>query len=321
MTMGRTLSIGTRKSPLALWQAEHVKALLEKQVPGLTCSLVRIVTKGDKILDVPLAQVGGKGLFVNEIENAMLRGEIDLAVHSMKDLPAELPTGLVLGAIPPREDPRDVLLFNKEGITLKDLPPGSRIGTSSLRRASQLRCFRRDLVMAPVRGNVGTRIRRLEEGRYDAIVLALAGLKRLGRAQRADEILDPEICLPAIGQGALAIEARESDEELLSVLQGLHDPDTAVAIEGERSFLETVEGSCQIPIGCYGRLSGGILVLTGLIATLDGSTRIRRNLEGPAEEAASLGRRLAQEILAAGGREILAEVMATAGPGSVDKVL
>jgi len=293
-----------------VWQAEHVKGALEKNFPDLTCSLVKIVTQGDKILDVPLAQVGGKGLFVSEIEAAVLREECDLAVHSMKDLPAELHEGLTLGAIPLREDPRDVLICRDHDLRLDTLPFGASVGTSSLRRASLLLAHRKDLAMAPIRGNVETRLRRLDEGRYDAVVLALAGMRRLGLADRVTEVLPTEICLPAIGQGALAVECRESDEELRGMLLALHDPSTASAVLGERAFLATVEGSCQIPVACYGTLSDETLNLSGLIASLDGSSCIRRSIEGKPGQAEELGKTLAQEILDAGGREILDEIRA-----------
>ncbi len=306
--MQRLLSIGTRRSPLAVWQAEHIKALLEKKHPGLSCELVRIVTQGDKILDIPLAQVGGKGLFVKEIEEALLNKKIDLAVHSMKDLPSDLPPGLTLAAIPLREDPKDALICREAGHRLSDLRPGACIGTSSLRRASQIRFHRKDLITAPVRGNVQTRIRRLDEGRFDAIILALAGLKRLGQTARIDQILEPEICLPAVGQGALAIEIREEDKELFQLLTPLHHQQTAVAVKGERSFLATMEGSCQVPIACHGTLEGKNLILTGLVADLDGSKCIRKSLQGPQEEADGMGKQLAEMILKAGGRDILKKI-------------
>jgi hydroxymethylbilane synthase len=309
--MGKTLRIGTRGSPLALWQAEHIKALLERHHSGLRCTLTRIVTEGDKILEVSLARFGGKGLFVKAIEDALLRKEVDLAVHSMKDLPSDLPPGLTLGAIPPREDPRDALVCREMGLGLADLPPGACIGTSSLRRASQLRFYRNDLVTAPARGNVETRLRKLEEGRFDAIVLALAGLNRLELTHRVSQVLEPEICLPAIGQGALAIEIREDDEALFGILRPLHDPATATTVTAERAFLATMEGGCHVPVACHGELSGGSLSLDGLVARLDGSVCIRRRCQGAPEDAASLGRGLAEQIRRAGGQEILDEIART----------
>ncbi len=311
--MRETLRIGTRRSPLAVWQAEHIRTRLEKMFPGLTCSLVRIVTQGDRILDVPLAQVGGKGLFVNEIESSLLRGDCDLAVHSMKDLPGELHAGLVLAAVPPREDPRDALICRDTSHRLATLPSGACIGTSSLRRMSLIRSFRKDLKTEPARGNVQTRIRRLDEGRFHAVVLALAGLKRLELDYRVTEVLSPDLCLPAIGQGALAVECRATDSELMEMLSVLHDPATATAVRGERSFLATVEGGCQIPVACHGTLSNGVLTLAGLVAALDGSACIRSSLEGKPDDAETLGRQLAEEILEAGGREILEEIRAGAG--------
>ena len=309
--MRMALRIGTRRSPLAIWQAEHVKELLEKHHPGLRCTLTRIVTEGDRIQEVSLARFGGKGLFVKAIEEAMLRKEIDLAVHSMKDLPAELPPGLTLGAIPPREDPRDALVCREQGFRLPDLRPGACIGTSSLRRASQLRFFRRDLVTAPARGNVATRLRKLEEGRFDAIVLAMAGLKRLDQTDRISQVLEPDVCLPAIGQGALAIEIRQDDEVLSEMLEPLHDPQTATEIAGERAFLTAMGGGCHVPVACHGELSKGSLSLVGLVASLDGSVCSRKHLQGAPENAAPLGRKLAEQIRKAGGQAILEEIQQT----------
>jgi len=309
--MRKALRIGTRRSPLAIWQAEHVKELLEKRHPGLRCTLIRIVTEGDRIQEVSLARFGGKGLFVKAIEEAMLRKEIDLAVHSMKDLPGELPPGLTLGAIPSREDPRDALICREAGFRLPDLRPGACIGTSSLRRASQLRFYRRDLVTAPARGNVATRLRRLEEGRFDAIVLAMAGLKRLDQTDRVSQVLEREICLPAIGQGALAIEIREDDRAVSEMLQPLHDVKTATEIAGERAFLADMGGGCHVPVACHGELSNGCLSLVGLVASLDGSVCIRKHCQGAPEDAVPLGRKLAEQIRRAGGQAILKEIQET----------
>ncbi len=306
--MRKKLRIGTRRSPLALWQAEHVKALMEKEHPDLTCELVRIVTQGDKILDSPLAEVGGKGLFVKEIETALIRSEVDLAVHSMKDLPAELPAELTLAAIPEREDPRDALIFRGNVTSLRELSAGSCIGTSSLRRVSQLRFHRPDITAGTVRGNVDTRIKRLDEGRFDAIVLALAGLKRLGRTDRIHEILSPEVCLPAIGQGALAIETRAADSEIIEMLRPLHDEETAICVRGERALLVELEGSCQIPLAGLGILENNRLILTGLIADVDGSQCFRMSRHGLPVMAEAMGVALARELLAAGGEEILRKI-------------
>jgi len=312
--MRETLRIGTRRSPLAVWQAEHVRARLEESFPGLRCTLKRIVTEGDRILDVPLAQVGGKGLFVNDIESSLLAGECDLAVHSMKDLPGELHDGLILAAVPRREDPRDALICRDGAHRLSTLPAGACVGTSSLRRASLIRAFRADLVTEPSRGNVETRIRRLEEGRFHAIVLALAGLKRLGLAGRVTEVLAPAFFLPAIGQGALAVECRASDTELREMLSVIHDPSTGVVVQGERSFLATVEGGCRTPVACHGTLADGVLTLSAMVASLDGSECIRRDLRGNPADAENLGRNLAREILDAGGRGILEAIRNAQGP-------
>ena len=318
--MRTTLRIGTRRSPLAVWQAEHVRSQLEERFRGLRCTLKRIVTQGDRILDVPLAEVGGKGLFVSDIESSLLSGECDLAVHSMKDLPGELHDGLVLAAVPPREDPRDVLVCRDPTHRLATLPAGACLGTSSLRRASLIRAFRQDLSTEPSRGNVGTRLRHLEEGRFHAIVLALAGLKRLGLAHRATEVLDPAFFLPAIGQGALAVECRASDTHLREMLSSIHHPDTGVVVHAERSFLATVEGGCRTPVACHGNLSDGVLTLSGMVASLDGSVCIRRARLGTPTDAEALGRELAGEILDAGGREILEAIRGGQGfpdPGSL----
>lgn len=307
----KSLRIGTRRSPLAVWQAEHIKALLEEKHPGLRCTLKRIVTEGDRIREVSLARFGGKGLFVKAIEDALLHKEVDLAVHSMKDLPSDLPAGLTLGAIPRREDPRDALICRERAMGLSDLRQGACIGTSSLRRASQLRFYRRDLVTGPARGNVETRLRRLEEGRFDAIVLALAGLKRLGLDQRVSEVLNPSVCLPAIGQGALALEIREDDGNLSEILQAIHDPNTAAVITAERAFLAAMGGGCHVPVACHGELSNGTLSLAGLVASLDGSECIRKRSRGTAEEARSIGTDLAREVRRAGGEAILEEIART----------
>ncbi len=306
--MARALRIGTRRSPLAVWQAEHVKTLLEQAHPGVECILRRIVTEGDRIRDLPLSRFGGKGLFVKEIEHALLRGEIDLAVHSMKDLPSELPPGLMLGAVPRREDPRDGLICREPFRGLEDLPAGARIGTSSLRRGSQLRFHRGDLVPVPARGNVETRLRKLSEGLFDGIVLAVAGLKRLGEAGRITQILDPGVCLPAVGQGALAVEVRQDDREVRERLLPLHDPSTAKAVEAERAFMAAMGGGCHVPIACHGVLEGEDLRLTGLVASPDGATCIRRTVLGPADRPGELGKRLADEVARAGGRRILDEL-------------
>lgn len=306
--MRTVLRIGTRRSPLAVWQAEHIRARLEAAHPGLRCRLVRIVTQGDRILDKPLAQVGGKGLFVKEIEKALLEGRIDLAVHSMKDLPAELPPGLRIGAIPEREDPRDALVCRETNRSLATIPVGARIGTSSLRRAAQLRFHRPDLALETARGNVETRIRRLDEGRFEAVVLAVAGLRRLGLHGRISEILDPETCLPAVGQGVLALEIREDDPETARLVEPLNDPATEACVTAERRFLASMGGSCQIPIAALARMDREAICLTGLVADIEGSRCVRLALVAPPERAASLGAALADRIRAAGGESILRDI-------------
>ncbi|WP_025322111.1 hydroxymethylbilane synthase [Deferrisoma camini] len=309
----KTLRIATRKSQLALWQANWVKSELERLHPGLEVELVKVVTKGDKILDVPLAKVGGKGLFVKEIEDALLDGRADIAVHSMKDVPTELPEGLHLPVICEREDPRDAW-FSRDGAGLGDLPAGSRVGTSSLRRQAQLRAVRPDLEFENLRGNVDTRLRKLAEGGYDAIVLAAAGVKRLGFADRITELLGPDVTLPAIGQGAVGIECRVDDPETNARIAPLRHQPTWTTVTAERAFLARLEGGCQVPIAAFGELRDGTLRLRGLVGSLDGSTLIRAERTGPAEAAADLGRGLAEELLDRGAREILDEVYRLNGP-------
>jgi hydroxymethylbilane synthase len=303
----RILRIGTRGSLLALTQSNTVKAILEQSWPECRVELSIIKTIGDKILDVPLAKVGGKGLFVKELEDALLDGSVDLAVHSMKDVPAELPQGLEIGAIPRREDPRDVLI-SREGNNLSSLPSGARVGTSSLRRAAQILNLRPDLEIHNLRGNLDTRLRKLQEGRYDAIILAAAGIHRMGWRDRITVYLNPTDFLPAIGQGALGIEARSVDDEIRKLLAPLHDPDTAVAVQAERSFLKKLEGGCQVPIAGYAQVVGEQVELTGLVASLDGQQIYRRTRSSAKEEAESLGRGLAQELLDAGAADVLEEV-------------
>lgn len=304
---GRVLRIGTRGSLLALKQSENVKTALQAQWPELQVELQIIKTTGDKILDVPLAKVGGKGLFVKEIEDALLNRSVDLAVHSMKDVPADLPDGLCIGAIPPREDPRDVLVASR-GESLPHLPQGARVGTSSLRRAAQLKKLRPDCAIESLRGNLDTRLRKVREGMYDAVVLAAAGLRRMGWEDRITCYLDPEVFVPAIGQGAIGIEIRGTDEYLQRLLGPLHHTDTAVAVGAERALLKELQGGCQVPIGGYATVSGGTVELTGLVASLDGREMFRITRSAAREQAESLGRSLAGEILAAGGRRILQEI-------------
>jgi len=297
------LVIASRGSQLALWQARWVSA----QLTGLghECRIEIIKTTGDKITDVPLAKVGTKGLFTKEIEEALLDGRADLAVHSLKDLPTELPEGLVLAAVPEREDPRDAVV----GKPLADLPAGAKVGTSSLRRAAQLRTLRPDLVIESVRGNLDTRLRKLDEGQYDAILLAAAGLKRLGWGDRIAEILDAETMCSAVGQGALAIETRASGAGFDAV-QAMDHADTHAAVMAERGVLGALGGGCQVPIGAHATVEGGRLRLLGLVASPEGDEVIRAESSGAASDAESLGRALGQELLERGARRILDAVYA-----------
>lgn len=309
------LRIGTRGSALALWQANHVSALLRAANQGLAVEIVTIKTTGDKIIDSPLAQVGGKGLFVKEIEEALLAGEVDLAVHSLKDVPAFFPEGLGLAAVLEREDPRDALL-SRNAATLDDLPKGARVGTSSLRRQAQLLNLRPDLEITTLRGNVDTRVRKLDSGEYDAIVLAAAGLRRMGLAGRVSAFLDVETLLPAVGQGAIGTETRMNDPETKGLVSSLDDPGTRTAVSAERAFLKRLEGGCQVPIAAHAVVSGGSLRMSGLVASLDGRTVIRDKVSGAADQAEALGVTLAERILERGGREILDAVYQAAGSGA-----
>jgi len=302
--MGSTVTIGTRGSKLALWQANWIKDRLETLHPGTRVALNVIKTKGDKIQDVPLAKVGGKGLFVKEIEEALLAGRIDIAVHSMKDMPAEIPAGLCIGAIPEREAPLDVLIA-REGLTLDKLGPGPRIGTSSLRRAAQLRHARPDVAIVPLRGNLDTRLRKLAEEQLDAIVLAAAGVKRLGLADRITEILPPEVMLPAVGQGALCVETRAADPVMTPLMIPLDHAATRQAVLAERAFLARLEGGCQVPIAGHATLDGDRLSMTGLVADLDGRTMVRHTLDGPAANAEAIGLAVAEQLLEQGAGPIL----------------
>jgi hydroxymethylbilane synthase len=303
----RKLVIGTRGSKLALWQANYIADCIRTQYPSVEVSLVHIVTTGDRILDVPLAKIGGKGLFTKELENAMLAGEIDLAVHSLKDMPTELPEGLLLAAITERTDAGDAFISPKYG-RVENLPQGAKVGTSSLRRRAQLLKYRPDLRISDLRGNLDTRLDKLDAGDLDAILLAVAGLKRLGWQERISQVLPNEICLPAVGQGALAIEARANDAEVLEMLAFLNHQETRVAVEAERSYLAEVEGGCQIPIGVYGKFESGVLFLEAAILSVDGVRQIRQVISGDPREAKKIGQTLAQRMLNAGGREILQEL-------------
>jgi len=313
--MRTLLRIGTRASLLAVTQSTWVKNQIEQAHPGTRVELVKITTKGDRILDVPLAKVGGKGLFVKEIEDALLAGEVDLAVHSMKDVPTELPQRLHIGIIPLRETPKDAFL-SVQYASIEALPVGATVGTSSLRRKSQLAALRPDLNIIDLRGNIDTRLRKLDEGLFDAIILAGAGLHRLGLEKRITTLLDPEQMLPAISQGALGIELRRDDAELFAGLQFLHHPATAIAVAAERAFLLRLEGGCQVPIGAHASLSNDTITLTGLIAAVDGRRILKETATGPVDQAQSLGTSLAETLLARGGKAILDAVYCAQSPAT-----
>lgn len=302
--MSNIIRIATRKSPLAMWQAEHVSALLTKLHPGLEIQIVGMTTKGDKILDAPLAKVGGKGLFVKELEQGMLEGVADIAVHSMKDVPVDFPEGLHLAVIMDREDPRDAFVSNRfEG--LDDLPQGACVGTSSLRRQCQLADRRPDLRIEPLRGNVNTRLAKLDAGEYDAIILAAAGLMRLGFESRIRSRITPEDSLPAIGQGAIGIECRSADPLTNDLIAPLHHRDTADRVLAERAMNARLHGGCQVPIAGHALIEGDRLVLKGLVGTPDGSRILRAESEGPREDWEAIGTRVADDLLAQGAGEIL----------------
>jgi hydroxymethylbilane synthase len=309
--MATTIRIGTRGSKLARWQANWVKDALEERHRTITCELVIIKTKGDKILDVPLAKVGGKGLFVKEIEEALLDRRIDLAVHSMKDMPAEIPAGLCIGAVPEREQPQDALVTRhggRGGAVLDALPQGARVGTSSLRRGAQLRHQRPDIEICGLRGNLDTRLKKLESESLDAIVLAAAGLKRLGYGDRISALLDESVMLPAVGQGALCVESRVDDPEIQPLMARLDDPATRTVVMAERAFLHRLEGGCQVPIAGHGHLDGDTLTLAGMVAGLDGRRMIKEQINGPANDPQPIGVRLAERLLARGADTLLEEL-------------
>ncbi|GAB6183550.1 hydroxymethylbilane synthase [Thermodesulfovibrio hydrogeniphilus] len=319
MTVKRSrIVIGTRGSKLALWQANWVKEKLESFYPDLQVDIEKIKTTGDKILDAPLAKVGGKGLFVKEIEEALLSKKVDLAVHSMKDMPTEIPHGLKISAICKREDPRDAFI-SQDGKGLKDLPQKAVVGTSSLRRTVQLKALREDLNIKILRGNVDTRIRKLKEGEYDAIVLAMAGVKRMGFESIVTEVFSEDAIIPAIGQGAIGIETRADDDFLNELIKPLHHFETALCVLAERAFLGVMGGGCQVPLACHARILNTELKITGIIGDPEGQTPIIRgerlmslNKSLPddsiLEEAQRLGAELARELLARGGAEILERV-------------
>jgi hydroxymethylbilane synthase len=307
--MSRTLIIATRESPLALWQAEFVRAALARAHPDLDVQLLGITSRGDQLLDVPLTKVGGKGLFVKELEEALLDGSADIAVHSMKDVPMEFPPGLGLGVICAREDPSDAFVSNRYQ-TLQELPAGSVVGTSSLRRECQLRSRRSDIDIKFLRGNVNTRLRKLDEGEYDAIILASAGLMRLGLEPRIAQRIDLADSLPAGGQGAVGIELRIEDRDVSQLLQSLHHEPTAQRVTAERAMNQRLEGGCQVPVAGYAEFVGGEeqLLLRGLVGKPDGSQILRAEATAPAEEAGQLGIRVAEDLLSQGAAAILAEV-------------
>jgi len=303
----KVIRIATRHSPLAMWQANFVKAELLKHHDDLIVELLPMKTKGDIILDTPLAKVGGKGLFVKELEVAMLNNEADIAVHSMKDVPVDFPEGLGLTVICEREDPRDAFVSNNFN-SISDLPIGAVVGTCSLRRQCQIRELRPDIVIKDLRGNVNTRLRKLDDGQYDAIILAAAGLMRLEMHDRIASYIEPEVSLPAVGQGAVGIECRLDDAQTLALLAPLNHQQTSIRVTAERAMNLALEGGCQVPIGSYALLDGDQVFLRGLVGSVDGTNIIRREISGHADQAQQLGESLAQQLLDAGAKEILSEV-------------
>jgi hydroxymethylbilane synthase len=304
--------IATRKSPLALWQAEHVAESLRRAHPGLRVELVGMITRGDKILDSPLAKVGGKGLFIKELEQGLLAGRADIAVHSMKDVPVEFPPGLELAVIMAREDPRDALV-SPHYENLEQLPPGARIGTCSLRRQCQLAHRFPKLLAVNLRGNVNTRLAKLDAGEYDAIILAAAGLKRLDLAERIACYLEPELSLPAIGQGAIGIECREDDRRVRGLIAALADPDTELRVSAERALNDRLHGSCQVPIAGYAVLESDGIFLRGLVGDPASGAIVRGEIRGPFDQARRLGETLAEDLLGRGADAILRRVLGAAG--------
>lgn len=298
------LRIATRKSPLALWQAQFVAERLRKAHPGLLTELVAMTTRGDRMLDAPLAKMGGKGLFVKELEQGMLEDRADIAVHSMKDVPVDFPPGLHLAAILAREDPRDAFVSNRYS-SLEEVPAGARIGTSSLRRQCQLKARFPECEVIPLRGNVNSRLSRLDAGEFDAIIVAAAGLKRLGLAGRITETLDPAVSLPAIGQGALGIECRSDDARVNKLVEVLHDAETGLCVSAERAMNERLQGGCQVPIAGFAELENGTLRLRALVGSPDGAFVLRAERSGSSDRAEALGTALAEELLADGADEIL----------------
>lgn len=309
------LRVATRGSRLAIWQTEHVIAALRKVDPDLAVEVVRIKTSGDLITDIPLSSIGSSSFFTKEIESALLRGVADLAVHSLKDLASKDVPPLELAATLPREDARDALV-STSGVTLAALPTGARVGTSSVRRQAMLRAQRPDLEILDLRGNVPTRVDRLDEGLYDAIILAAAGLKRLGLGDRISEFLDPEVFVPPAGQGAIALQVRADDDETMALAEALNHEETRIAIDTERAFLSELDVGCQSPVGVYARCVGDELEVSAVVVSPDGSRRIEVTESGPRRMGGETGRRLADAMRAAGGAEILAVVSRSGGHGS-----
>ena len=302
--MKMDIRIGTRGSKLALRQSEWIKEQLEMRHSGIRVALVKIKTTGDKILDVPLSKIGGKGLFVKEIEEALLQNRVDVAVHSMKDVPAELPDDLMLSTFPPREDPSDALISQGQK-TLDQLPQGARVGTSSLRRGAQLLHLRPDLTLVSLRGNVDTRLNKLKAGDLQAIILAAAGLNRLGLSNLITQTIPFHQLLPAVGQGALGLEVRRGDQETMGLLDFLNHEDTQTAVAAERAFLKTLEGGCQVPIAGFARIKGDTLSFEGLVAEVDGSRIFKETATGKRNQAEEMGIRVARKLLATGAGDVL----------------
>ncbi len=314
--MVKRIVIGTRGSQLALWQAHFVQDALCRRFPEIEVALKTIKTEGDRDTNAPVAQLSGKGVFIKEIEDALLSGAVDIAVHSMKDVPTEIPAGLAIAAVCEREDVRDALI-SRDGYKWLELPAGARIGTSSLRRQALLRHHRPDLEILNLRGNLNTRLRKLDEGLYDAILLAKAGLERLGWANRITEVLSTEIALPAVAQGAIGIECRENDRDTRGILNPLEHVPTRAAVEAERSLLRVLEGGCQVPVGAWARREGTAFVLEATVLSLDGKSCLRDRLEGRMEDATALGESLGKKLLKAGAEKILNEIRGAAGQGRV----
>jgi len=309
--MSQRLKIATRKSPLALWQANFVKDALTATHKSLQVELIPISTEGDKILDTPLAKIGGKGLFIKELEVAMLEGRADIAVHSMKDVPVEFPERFQLAVVAEREEPRDAFVSNQYG-SLDELPEAAIVGTCSLRRQSQIKAFRPDIQIKDLRGNVGTRLAKLDAGDYDAIILAAAGLIRLEQHQRISSFIQPEVILPAAGQGAVGIECRQGDEETIQLLSHINHHETHIRITAERAMNARLQGGCQVPIGAFAEITGEQLSMRGLVGTIDGTCILQDSVTGYVNDAAELGITLAEKLLSAGADKILQEVNALA---------